>query len=768
MTELLRFGQSVRRFEDARLLTGQGRFVDDMRAPGQAFLAILRSPHAAARIVSLEASAARKAPGVCAVYASDDLSALGTFSNRVRRAAPDGQPMFEPPRGVMARGRVRFVGEAVAAVVAETLQEARDALELVEVGYEPEPAAASIEAARAPGAPLLWPQAPGNVAFVYRAGDREGTERALGVASHLVEVSLRVNRVTACALEPRAALAEWDAATQRYTLYVTTQTPHSTRAELCNRILRIPEERLRVVAPDVGGGFGMKSSDYAEYAIALVAARRLCRPVRWTADRNESFLADHQARDNCWTVRLGFDEKLKLVAAHARTQANLGAYLAYAGTHQATNNVGSFAGVYATQSICVEVEGVYSNTGSVSPYRGAGRPEAAYAIERAMDVAALQLGADRVELRRRNLVQPSQMPWNTGLVFTYDCGDFPAAFERVLELSRWRSFPARRVEAAARGRWRGIGFAFAIEIAGGPVDKPFEEHADVRVDAAARATLRLGTHSHGQGHETAFRQIASAALGLPAARIDVLFGDTDVVAQGRGTFGSRSMSSGGAALVASIDKVMAQARAVAARLLEAADVDVELREDRFAVKGTDRAVSWEQVAVEAGTLSAASMLSARGPTFPNSAHVCEVEIDPDTGALEVVGYWIVDDVGRVVNPMLLHGQIQGGVAQGLGQVLYEDLRYDAEGQLLTASFMDYALPRASDIPAVDVESLPVPTQMNPLGVKGAGEAGAVGALPAAMNAIVDAMQHRGISHFDMPATPERIWRTIHEFAKDRS
>ncbi len=767
MSALLRFGQSVRRFEDARLLTGQGRFVDDLRVPGEAFLAILRSPYAAARIASIDASGAGRSAGVLAVLTGADLASLGNFSNRVRRAGADGAPMFEPPRGVMARDRVRFVGEAVAAVVAETLPQARDALERIDVAYEPTRAVASIEAARAPGAPLLWPQAAGNVSFVYCAGDREGAERALAGAAHVVEVEMRVNRVTACAIEPRAAIAEWDEASGRATLHVTTQTPHSTRAELA-RILGIAEDRLRVVAPDVGGGFGMKSADYADYVVALAAARRLGRPVRWTAERSESFLADHHARDNRWVVRLGFDAGLALVAAHAKSQANLGAYLAYAGTHQATNNVGSFAGVYATGRLCVEVEGVYTNTGSVSPYRGAGRPEAAYALERSLDVAAQRLGADRIELRRRMLVRPSQMPWNTGLVFTYDSGDFPAAFERVLELSRWHEFPARQAEAAARARWRGIGFAYAIEIAGGPVDKPFEEHADVRVDAAARATLRLGTHSHGQGHETAFRQIASEALGLPAERIDVLFGDTDVVAEGKGTFGSRSMSSGGTALVASIGKVVAQARAVAARLLEAAEVDVELRDGCFVVKGTDREMAWERVAAEAGRLEAASKLSTRGPTFPNSAHVCEVELDPETGALSVVGYWIVDDVGRVVNPMLLHGQIQGGVAQGLGQVLCEDLRYDADGQLVTASFMDYALPRASDIPAVGIESLPVSTAMNPLGVKGAGEAGAVGALPAAANAIVDALGRCGVSHFDMPATPERIWRTIHASARERT
>jgi len=755
----------VRRFEDARLLTGRGRFVDDLRVPGETFLAILRSPHAAAQIASIDASRARRADGVLAVLTGVDLESLGHFSSRVRRSNADGVAMFEPPRSAMARDRVRFVGEAVAAVVAESLAAARDALELIDVAYMPVQAVASLEAARAPGAPVMWPQAAGNVAFVYCAGDRDGTERALAEAARVVEVALRVNRVTACAIEPRAAIAEWGAASGRATLHVTTQTPHGTRAELA-RILGIAEDRLRVVAPDVGGGFGMKSADYAEYAIALAAARRLGRPVRWTADRSESFLADHHARDNRWVVRLGFDAGLALVAAHAKSQANLGAYLAYAGTHQATNNVGSFAGVYAIGKLCVEVEGVYTNTGSVSPYRGAGRPEAAYALERSLDVAAQRLGLDRIELRRRMLVQPSQMPWSTGLVFTYDSGDFPAAFERVLDLSRWREFPARQAEATARGRWRGIGFAFAIEIAGGPVEKPFEEHADVRVDASARATLRLGTHSHGQGHETAFRQIASESLGLPAERIDVLFGDTDDVAEGKGTFGSRSMSSGGAALVASVGKVVAQARAVAARLLEAAEADVEMRDGCFAVKGTDRELGWERVAAAARGLAAASTLSTRGPTFPNSAHVCEVEIDPETGVLAVVGYWIVDDVGRVVNPMLLHGQIQGGVAQGLGQVLGEDLRYEADGQLVTASFMDYALPRASDIPAVGIESLPVPTSMNPLGVKGAGEAGAVGALPAAVNAIVDALARCGVSHFDMPATPERIWRTIQASSRE--
>ena len=768
---MLRIGESVPRFEDHRLLTGRGRYTADVRPGGEAHLCVVRSPHAHARIVSIDASGALAMPGVLCVVTGRDIAALGTFPSRIRRSGADGRPMFEPPRRVLPLESVRHVGEGVAVVVAETPAQARDAAECVEVGYASLPAVASIEAALAPDAAAVWPEAPGNVAFIYTAGNREGVERALASAAHLVRLRTRINRVTANAIEPRNALAEIDLSSGRLTLHASVQTPHGLRNDLCGRIFGMPASRLRVVAPDVGGGFGMKSGDYPEYALVLWCARLLGRPVRWTADRSESFLADHQARDNAWDLELALDAGFRFTGVRALSHANLGAYLAYAGTHQATTNIGCLAGVYATPAMHVEVRGIYTHTHCVSPYRGAGRPEALYAMERLIDQAADELGIDRIELRRRNLVRADQMPWKTALTFTYDSGDFPGAFERVLEVSDWRGFEARRAAASARGRLRGIGFAYAIEIAGGPIDRPFEEFAGVRIDPTGSMLLAIGTHNHGQGHETSLRQIASEALGLAAGRIEILYGDTDQVAHGRGTFGSRSMSSGGAALLAAADKVEAKATAIAAHLLEASAEDVERRAGEYFVAGTDRSVSWEQVCatayapsllpsgIEPG-LYADATVCTDGPTFPNSAHVCEVELDPETGSIEVTGYWVVDDVGRVINPALLHGQIHGGVAQGLGQVLFEDIHYDAEGQLLTGSFMDYAMPRAADLPLFTIESRPMPTNANPLGVKGAGEAGTVGALPAAVNAIVDALRPFGIRHLDMPLTPEKLWRAM--------
>jgi len=768
---LLRIGDTVPRYEDARLLTGRGRYTGDLRLPGEAHLAAVRSPHASARIVSIDTTAALAMPGVLCVLTGRDLGALGTFPSRIRRNGADGKPMFEPPRRVLPIEAVRHVGEAVAVVVAETPALARDAAERVEVEYAALPAAASIEAAVCAGAPAVWPEVADNLAFVYTAGDRAGVEAAFACAAHRVRLQTRINRITANAIEPRCALADCEPAGGRLTLYVSVQTPHGLRNDLCTRIFGMPASRLRVVAPDVGGGFGMKSGDYPEYALVLWCARLLGRPVRWTADRSESFLADHQARDNLWDLELALDAGHRFLAVRARSQANLGAYLAYAGTHQATTNVGCLAGVYATPAMHIEVRGIYTHTHCVSPYRGAGRPEALYAMERLIDQAACELGVDRIELRRRNLVRAEQMPWKTALTFTYDSGDFPGAFERVLTISGWAGFEARRTAAAARGRLRGIGFAFAIEIAGGPIDRPFEEYAEVRIDPTGSMLLAIGTHNHGQGHETSLRQIASETLGLEGERIEIVYGDTDLVAHGRGTFGSRSMSSGGAALLAASAKVEAKAMRIAAHLLEAAAGDIERRGQGWFVAGTDRGVSWDQVAaaayataqlpadIEPG-LYASATVCTDAPTFPNSAHVCEVELDPETGCVSLQGYWVVDDVGRVVNPALLYGQIHGGVAQGLGQVLMENIAYDAEGQLLTGSFMDYAMPRAEDLIDFEVESRPVPTRANPLGVKGAGEAGTVGALPAAVNAILDALRPCGIAHLDMPLTPEKLWRAM--------
>ena len=527
-----------------------------------------------------------------------------------------------------------------------------------------------------------------------------------------------------------------------------------------------------MVSPDVGGAFGMKNSPFPEYGLLLWAARRVGRPVRWTATRAESFLSDYHGRDNHSSVELALDKDGIFLALRIRTLANLGAYLGFNTPHPSTNNLGGLAGTYRTPHIHAEVLGVFTNTQPMAPYRGAGRPEATYAIERVIDVAADELGLDRVELRRRNLIPPAAMPFKTGLVFTYDSGEFEKNMDRVLAEADWAGFARRRAEAAARGRLRGIGIANAIEIAGGPFKNPNEESAEIRFDGDGDVTLLMGTHNHGQGHETSFRQLAVSLLGVTPERVRIVAGDTDAVAHGRGTFGSRSMMAGGTALVRAADKIVAQGKAVAAHMLEAGESDIVFEDGRFTVAGTDRGVRIEDVAktsYAAGKLppgadyglSALVITPPPEATFPNGCHVCEVEIDQETGEVEIVNYVVVDDVGTVINPLLVKGQIHGGVAMGVGQALLENLVYEpGSGQMVTGSFMDYAMPRADDMPSMNVISSPVPTPNNPLGVKGAGEAGTVGALPVVINAVVDALRPLGVTHLDMPASPARVWAAI--------
>jgi carbon-monoxide dehydrogenase large subunit len=548
--------------------------------------------------------------------------------------------------------------------------------------------------------------------------------------------------------------------------------PHKLRSELAETILFVPATSIRVVSPDVGGAFGMKGSPYPEQALVLWAAKKIERPVRWSASRNESFLSDYHARDTASTVELALDSEGIFLALRIKTHANLGAYLAFNTPHSSTNNLGGLAGTYRTPHIHAEVVGVFTNTQPNAPYRGAGRPEATYAIERVIDVAAAELGIDRVELRKRNLIPRDALPFKTGLVFTYDSGDFKRNMELALQAADWDGFAARRAEAARRGHLRGIGIANAIEIAGGPFNNPNEEAADVRFDANGDLTILLGTHNHGQGHETAFRQIAVSLLGVHPERARVASGDTDLIAHGRGTFGSRSVMVGGAAVARASEKIVARARRIAAGILEAGENDIEFDAGSFRVAGTDRAIRIEEVArrshipasvpeeAEYG-LSASVIVTPNEASFPNGCHICEVEIDPETGLMRLVAYVVVDDVGTIINPLLVKGQIHGGMVQGLGQIQGEEIVYDeSNGQILTASFMDYGMPRAEDVPAITVISNPSPTPSNPLGVKGVGEAGTVGALPVIMNAVVDALSPLGIRHLDMPATPYRIWAAI--------
>jgi aerobic carbon-monoxide dehydrogenase large subunit len=770
-----RIGAAVPRVEDLRLVRGRGRYTDDVEAANAAHMAVVRSPHAAARITGVDVSDALAAPGVLTVLTGADAVAdgLGLLRTSVERKRRDGRPMARPPYRLLALDEVHFAGDAVAIVVAETRAAAFDAADLVVVDYEDRPSVTEAAEAVRAGAPAVWPdEVPDNVSFLFEQGDRAAAEAAFARADHVTTLDFRVTRVTASPIEPRNAVGWYDPLEDRYTLYAGTQGPHKLKSELAETTLKIPAHKLRVVSPDVGGAFGMKNSPFPEYGLLLWAARRVGRPVRWTATRAESFLSDYHGRDNHSTVELALDKDGIFLALRIRTLANLGAYLGFNTPHPSTNNLGGLAGTYRTPHIHAEVLGVFTNTQPMAPYRGTGRPEATYAVERVIDVAADELGLDRVELRRRNLIPPEAMPFKTGLVFSYDSGEFEKNMDRVLAEADWAGFGRRRKEAASRGRLRGIGIANAIEIAGGPFKNPNEESAEIRFDGDGDVTLLMGTHNHGQGHETSFRQLAVSLLGVAPERVRIVAGDTDAVAHGRGTFGSRSMMAGGTALVRAADKIVAQGKAVVAHMLEAGESDIVFEDGRFTVAGTDRGVRIEDVAktsYAAGKLppgaeyglSALVIATPPEATFPNGCHVCEVEIDEETGEVEIVKYVVVDDVGTVINPLLVKGQIHGGVAMGVGQALLENLVYEpGSGQMVTGSFMDYAMPRADDMPAMNVISSPVPTPNNPLGVKGAGEAGTVGALPVVMNAVVDALRPLGVTHLDMPASPARVWAAI--------
>ena len=766
-------GRAIPRTEDWRLLRGRGRYIDDITPPRETRLYVLRSPHAAARIRSIDVTAALKSPGVLAILTGEDMAreGFGTFASRVTRPRPDGRPNFVPPYRPLAVERVHHVGEPVAAIVAETLDQAKDAAELVEVDYEILPSVTDTAEAAKPGAPVVWDEAPGNVCFLYKLGDKTAADAALARAHRVARGSFLITRVTTNSMEGRAALAAYDEGEDRYTLHAGLQGPHGMRQEIAN-VFGLPATRFRLISPDVGGGFGMKGSIYPEYILTLWAARLIGRPVRWIAERGEGLISDHQARDNRSTVELALDKDGKFLALRVNTIANLGAYLALSGVHCPTNNLGGLAGTYRIPAFDVTVTGVFSNTLPTSAYRGAGRPEASYCIERIIDVAAQEMRLDRAELRRRNMIPADAMPYKTALAFTYDSGEFEAVMEKCLEMSDWRGFEARRAEARQRGKLRGIGMASVIESAGGPPGNPMEEGAEIRFDPGGSATVLMGSHNHGQGHETVFRQFAQELLGLPFDKVRVAYGDTDAVYHGRGTFGSRTMMVGGTAFTAAAEKVIARGKEIAAHLLEASALDIEFSDGRFTVAGTDRGIDLVEVAkasflpgrIPKGTelgLQGGAVMAPSEASFPNGCHVCEVEIDPETGATQMVRYTVVDDVGRVVNPLLLKGQIHGGIAQGAGQALLEAVVYDREsGQMLSGSFMDYGMPRADDFPSFEVGSHDVPCRTNPLGIKGAGEAGTVGALPAVMNAVADALRPLGIARIDMPASPETIWRAI--------
>ena len=761
-------GQPVRRVEDRRFLTGRGRYVDDIQLPGALHLVPVRAPHAHARILQIRLDAARRAPGVLLAAAAADLDPSGkaTIPCFVPLKNRDGSRAPQPPYPVIARDRVRHVGEIVAVVVAETRAQARDAAELVEVDYEELPAVSDPEAALK--GPALHPEAPRNLAFDWQYGDEAKVERAFKEAAHRVRLELVNNRLVSCAMEPRACLCVWDEAEGRLEAWLPTQGGWMHRDILAERVLGISKDRVRVRTPDVGGGFGTKIFFYPEYALCALASRMLKRPVRWVAERSESFLSDAQGRDHRTVAELAFDSDLRILAYRLDVTANLGAYLSsYAPFIPTLAALKVVPGVYAIPALLYRVRGVFTNTVPVDAYRGAGRPESIYAIERMLDVAAAELGIDRVELRRRNMIPPDALPYRTAAGETYDSGDFPRVLAHCLERAGWAEFAARRKEAAARGRLRGIGLCYYIEATMGEPN----ESAAVRFGEDGTVAVHVGTQSNGQGHETAYAQLLHERLGVPWDRIRIVQGDTALVASGGGTGGSRSLTAEGTAILAAAERVIEKGKAYAAQHFEAAVSDILFADGVFRVAGTDRAVDILELAAIArrmpeppegvdGGLDAEATIELPAWTFPNGCHVAEVEVDPDTGAVEVVRYTIVDDFGVVLNPLLVEGQVHGGVAQGIGQALFERTHYDAQGQLLCGSFTDYALPRADLLPSFSFTTIEVPCRNNPLGVKGCGEAGAIAAPAAVINAVVDALKDAGVRHVDMPATPERLHRLL--------
>jgi carbon-monoxide dehydrogenase large subunit len=776
----LRIGQPIRRLEDDALLTGVARFIDDLDLPGALHAALVRSPHAHARVVSIDVAGARNAPGVLAVFTAADLRAegVGPIQSVVTQRDRDGRAARGTSRPVLAEGRVRFVGEAVAMVLAESLREARDAAERVAIEYEELPPVSEQRAALVPGAPPVHEEASGNLALEWEGGDRQATGSAFALAAHVTRVELVVNRVSAAPIEPRGAAGVYDAAANRYTLHAPTQGSKAIQTDIASTGLVAEPGALRVLTPDVGGSFGLKISAYPEQVAVLFAARKLRRPVKWYADRAEAFLADGAARDLVMAGELALDSQGRFLAVRARVVANTGAYTTPAAISIPTSGgIRCITGVYTLPACHVETRIAFTNTVPVVAYRGAGKPEFTYLIERLVDAAARETGRDRVALRRLNLVRAGQMPWTTPAGLVFDSGDFEKNLDDALRLTERDGFEARRLSAASRGRLRGYGLSVYQE-----PDGYYESHAGATFDADGLLTLATSATASGQGHATTFKQVVSQQLGLPMERIRVLQGDSDRTGVGIGSVGSCETTVTGTAIVHCARQIIDKGRLIAGHLLEAqaADVEFEVGDGGgfFAVAGTDRRVSIVEVARAAHApglppeiapgLAAADFYKPTTYSFPSGCHVCEVEIDPDTGEVKVLAYAAVNDFGVVVNPLLLEGQVHGGVAQGIGQALMEVLAHDAQtAQLLTGSFMDYCIPRADDLPAFGWARNEVPCKTNPLGVKGCGESGCTASLAAVMSAVIDAMAPRGVTALDMPATPERVWCALRAAAAER-
>jgi carbon-monoxide dehydrogenase large subunit len=776
-------GASVKRKEDIRFITGKGHYTDDINRHGQAHAYFLRSPHAHATIDGIDLSEASAAPGVVAIFTGADIAAdkVGGLICGWMIHSKDGSPMKGGAHPALAQGKVRYVGDHVAVVIAETYAQAREAAEKIVVEYGVLPAVVDTATASAPGAAQIHDVAPGNTVYNWHLGDKAATDAAFASAAHVTKIDLVNNRLVPNPMEPRAALGDYDSGTDTLTLYTTSQNPHVARLVLSAFIGLAPEHKLRVIAPDVGGGFGSKIFIYAEETVCVWAAKKLERPVKWTCDRSEAFLCDAHGRDHVTHAELALDASGKITALRAHTIANLGAYLStFASSVPTYLYVPLLSGQYNIPNIYAEVDAVYTNTAPVDAYRGAGRPEASFVIERLVEIAARETGKDPAEFRRMNFVKT--FPHQTPVIMAYDVGDFPGALDKALELADYKGLPARKAASARKGLLRGLGFSAYIEACGiapsaavGSLGAGVGlwESAEVRVNPIGTVEILTGSHSHGQGHETTFAQLVSSRLGIPIENVSIVHGDTDKVQMGMGTYGSRSGAVGMSAISKALDKIEAKAKKVAGYVLEASDQDIEFKDGKFTVKGTDKSVDFGSVALQAYIahkfngqdlepgLKESAFWDPTNFTFPAGVHICELEVDPQTGTVKIDRWTAVDDFGKLINPMIVEGQVHGGVAQGVGQALHEGAIYDKQGQLVTASFMDYGMPRADDLPSFLIETIETACPSNPLGIKGCGEAGAIAAPPAVINAITDALGHEDIA---MPATPQVVWRAAQKSA----
>jgi aerobic carbon-monoxide dehydrogenase large subunit len=770
-------GQPVRRVEDYRFITGNGQYTDDISRPGQTYAVFVRSPHAHATIMWVDTAAAGNAPGVLGVFTGKDVATdkIGTLACGWMVLSKDGSPMRAGVHPVLAVEKVRYVGDHVAVVIAETMNQARDAAELVSVDYNVHTAVVDLGSAQQAGKPQIHAEAPNNTVYQWHLGDKAIVDAAFGKAKHVTRIDLVNNRLIPNSMEPRAAIAEYDRGSGGYTLYTTSQNPHLARLVLSAFIGIAPENKLRVIAPDVGGGFGSKIFVYAEEVVCAWACRKVGRPVKWVADRTESFLADAHGRDHVTTAEAAMDASGRILAVRVKTKANLGAYLStFASAVPTYLYAPLLSGQYDIAAIYCEVDGVYTNTAPVDAYRGAGRPEAAFVIERLVEVAAREMGQDPVEFRSRNFVR--SFPHATPVIMTYDAGDYPVCMKKALEMADYAGIAQRKEMSAKAGKLRGVGFSAYIEACGIAPSRAAGslgagvggwESAEVRVNMAGTVEVLTGSHSHGQGHETTFAQLVSHRLGIPMAQISIVHGDTDKVQMGMGTYGSRSAAVGMSAISVALDRVVTKATKVASRCMEVPENTIDFQDGVFAARGTNKTMAFGEVALQAYVahkfdsaeiepgLKEGAFYDPTNFTFPAGVHIAEVEIDPETGVTTIDRWTAVDDFGTVINPMIVEGQVHGGIAQGIGQAMLERTVYDNSGQLVTASYMDYCMPRAYDLPSFDVAMTSTPCPSNPLGVKGCGEAGAIAAPAALINAITNALGHENIA---MPATPQAVWR----------